>query len=136
MTLRKNSSGFTLIELLISLVIVALLASVAIPRFRNMASKAKVSAAEQELDQAVQGLWYYRTENDSTAFPPSSMIGSYEDLRATISDYIGWPPEESHASFTFVSYTGADTGFSLSARARDSDRTLLTADHIHGVVEH
>ncbi len=131
----RSSTGFTLIELLISLVIVALLAAVAIPRFRNMSSKAKISAAEQEVDQAVQGLWYYRTENDSTSFPPSSMITNYEELRATISEYIGWPPQQSNASFTFVSYAGADTGFTLSARARDSDRTLIVATHI-GLTTH
>ncbi len=126
----KDTEAFTLIELLVVLVIVALLAAVAIPRFNDMATKAKISAAEQELDLSVQGLFYYKTENDSSSFPPTSLITSYEDLRQVVAEYIGWLPTEADAAYTFTSYAGADTGFTLSAKAKDADRTVLVATHL------
>ena len=125
----RSESGVTLIELLLVLVIVGILAAVAIPRFNNMINRGKVSAAEQEVKHATNGLWYYKTENDSLSFPASSMITSYDDLLEIIRPYVGSLPPAGNARFTFISYTGADSTFSLVVRARDQNRTQITATH-------
>ncbi|MFC1499401.1 type IV pilin protein [Candidatus Zixiibacteriota bacterium] len=126
----RDTSGMTLIELLVVLVIIGILASVAVPRFNNMINRTKVSAAEQELKHASNGLWYYKTENDSLSFPPPSMITNYETLQILLRPFVGTLPEEADARFSFVSYTSADTTFSLVVRARDQERTLLTATNM------
>ena len=59
----------TLNELQVVLIIVGILAAVAIPRFNNMINRGRISAAEQELKHATNGLWFYKTENDSLSFP-------------------------------------------------------------------
>jgi prepilin-type N-terminal cleavage/methylation domain-containing protein len=133
MFIPRRSDGMTLIELLIVLVIVAILAAMAIPRFNNMVDKTKISSAETELKHATDGLWFYKTENDSLAFPVSSLITDYNTLRALVADYIGWLPEEANAKFTFVSYTADDTSFTLRARAKDMDRTLLESS-LNGII--
>lgn len=120
----------TLIELLVVLAFIAILASISIPRFKDMVDRAKLSAAEQELSIATRGIWFYQTQNDSLHFPDTVMINSYQDLRVTVKDYVDWPPEESRAKFTFVSYASDDTSFTLIILARDSDRTQITATNL------
>ncbi len=121
-----GEEGFTLIEILISLVIVALLAAIAIPQYRSITHKARISAAEYEMTLAMRGIFMYQTTNDTMAFPHTDLIQNYEDLRLVVASFIGMPPREEDSRFTFISYTADDTSFTLLARARDSDRTLMT----------
>ena len=123
----RRESGMTLVELLIVLVIIGILATVAIPRFNDMINKGKVSAAEQELKHATNGLWYYKTENDSLSFPATTMITTYESLMDVCRPYVGTLPSAENARFSFVSYASTDSAFTLIVRARDQDRTEMTA---------
>ena len=74
----------------------------------------------------MRGLFLYQTENDSSSFPTTDMIASYEDLAEVISPYVGAPAATEGAKFWFVSYAGDDTSFTLVGRARDSERTTIT----------
>lgn len=133
MEVFKRSEGMTLIELLIVLVVVAIISSMSIPRFTNMVNKTKVTAAETELKHAQDGIQYYSTENDSMAYPVTSLITSYTELNSVVAPFIGALPPESTAKFSFVSYTGGDTSFALRVRAKDQDRTLLEANQ-NGII--
>jgi len=125
-----RNEGFTLIELLVTLVIIAILAAIAIPQYRTIVDKTRIAAAEYELNQCMRGLFFYQTENDTNSFPATNMITSYDDLANIIAIHIGRPPATTDAKFTFVSYAGADSGFTIVAKARDSNRTTLTGTHL------
>jgi len=56
---HKISSGFTLMELLVTIAIVSIVASVAVPNFRDMVDKGNVAGAT---DQLYQNLTYARSE--------------------------------------------------------------------------
>jgi prepilin-type N-terminal cleavage/methylation domain-containing protein len=124
--LKRNEQGFTLIELLIVIVIIGILAAVAIPRFQGVSDKAKIGAAKAELATIKQGLGMYQAENDTSAYPASGDIGTYDDLYNIIASYVQ-VSNATDAAFTFVSYTSAsqDT-FVLVVKAKDRNRTVLT----------
>ncbi len=63
--------GFTLIELVIVLAVLAILAAVAIPRFVDLAKKARIATAKAELGtlRAAAQLYYASTAVSSTTSP-------------------------------------------------------------------
>lgn len=130
MRLNNNNAGVTLIELLVVLVIISILSAIAIPQFRGMIDRTKISTAEHSMQQAMRGIWFYQTQDDSLTFPDSDMINSYSDLQDVVLEYIGSLPEENIADFRFVSYSATDTSFILVARAKDRDETVITGTNL------
>lgn len=130
MRLNNNNAGVTLIELLVVLVIISILSAIAIPQFRGMIDRTKISTAEHSMQQAMRGIWFYQTQDDSLTFPDSDMINSYSDLQDVVLEYIGSLPEENIADFRFVSYSVTDTSFILVARAKDLDETVITGTNL------
>ena len=130
MRLSNNNAGMTLIEILVVLVIISILSAVAIPQFRGMIDRTKVSTAEHSLQQAMRGIWFYQTQNDSLCFPNSDLINSYSDLADVVREYIGSLPEEDAADFRFISYSATDTSFILVAWAKDRDETVITGTNL------
>lgn len=78
--LFREEKGFTLVELLIVMVILAILAMVAVPRFIDMRIEAQASscrAAQQSLRTGIELYQYYNTL-DSTTFPmPSNTLSDW-----------------------------------------------------------
>ena len=122
----RRQAGFTLIELLVTLAVLAILIGAALSRYQRISDKAWVAAAKFELHEAMRGIWLYQTENDSMAYPTTSMITSYTELSQVIDPFVGSLPAEQNSKFTFVSYSANDTSFSLVGKARDSQRSILT----------
>jgi len=89
--------------------------------------QARIGQAKADLAAVKQGLDMYQAENESSAYPMSASVNSYEDLRNVISSYVRLPFRAEDVAFTFASYTSAhpDT-FVLTARAKDSNRTVIT----------
>ena len=58
---RRSEKGFTLVELMIVVVIIGILASIAIPKFSSIISKAKTTEAKQILNQIItcESSYYY-----------------------------------------------------------------------------
>ena len=58
---RRSEKGFTLVELMIVVVIIGILASIAIPKFSSIISKAKTTEAKQTLNQIIsyEAAYYY-----------------------------------------------------------------------------
>ncbi|MCD6508060.1 prepilin-type N-terminal cleavage/methylation domain-containing protein [Candidatus Poribacteria bacterium] len=63
MIIRGNHKGFTLIELLLVVVILAVLAAIAIPRFSSSAKEAKISACKANIANINTQLELYYTKN-------------------------------------------------------------------------
>ncbi|HEX7867356.1 MAG TPA: type IV pilin protein [Variovorax sp.] len=84
---RKRSSGFTLIEVMITVAIVAILASIALPSYQQYVIRSKRSAAQAQMldiaNRQQQYLIVNRNYADKTALTasgyslPSEVSGSY-----------------------------------------------------------
>ncbi|MGV8209155.1 pilus assembly FimT family protein, partial [Pseudomonas aeruginosa] len=62
MSYRSNSTGFTLIELLNIVVLLAIMAIFAIPRFKQLSERKELQSAAEELNAMLQ---YARSEAES-----------------------------------------------------------------------
>ena len=66
---RHLRRGFTLVELLIVIIIIAVLAAIAIPKFANSSARSKESALKSTLKIARNAVEIYRA--DTGAYPPA-----------------------------------------------------------------
>lgn len=121
---RLKQGGFTLIELMIVVVIIAILAAMAIPRFMRASVKSKQTEAKLVLKQIYTMQRAYRQEND-TYFPGDGSIvvaqpgGSFDALYVEIM----FPAYYSYTISGDVSSFTATAG-SKSATGLDADPTL------------
>lgn len=68
-SLAKNEGGFTLIEIIIVVAIIAILATVFVPKVLDYPQKAKVSKAKQDIASFATALDLYKADNG--AYPTS-----------------------------------------------------------------
>ncbi len=116
-----NSSGLTLIELMIVVVIIAILAALAIPRFMSSAAKSKQSEPKQLLKQiyGMQRAYFMLNENyclngvTASATAPTAFAIIHVEIMA-------------NARYSYSMATGANT-FTCTATANiDDDITIDT----------
>lgn len=62
---RAKGAGFTLIELVITLVVIAILASIALPSYANYIARARRAEARTQLLQVAQFMQTFYSANDS-----------------------------------------------------------------------
>ncbi|MFH2129042.1 MAG: type IV pilin protein [bacterium] len=120
--MKMVQAGLSLIEIMITLVIVAVIAGLAYPRYQKMVSRSKQTEAKTILQAIYVGQDLYKTAN-----------GIYCDNLEMLDIQI--PPD---AKYTYSSKTG-DQGNSFTARAVaniDSDPVLdeWQIDHNHQLV--
>jgi general secretion pathway protein G len=83
---RSVRRGFTLIELMVVILILAILASIVVPRVVNRASDAKVTKAKSDINTLSQSLNQFRLDNDRY---PSTEEG-LQALRLQPADTNNW----------------------------------------------
>lgn len=67
--LLKSEAGFTLVELLIVLMVLGILATIAIPRFKDMSGKANQVKMKSELKQVQTAMELYYAEHNEYPNP-------------------------------------------------------------------
>ncbi len=142
--MRKLSDfrkGFTLIELMVVVAIIAILAAIAIPQYKNYQLKAKTAEAKMNIGAIRTSEEAYAAENDYyvlTKWEPSTIPGtSPADFSATTTNgfsYLGFEP----AGKVYFSYAVTDTSEKTAADATDANDSLdgvqvavSTNDDIH-----
>ena len=100
-TIPSTQSGFTLVELLIVVVIIGLLASIAIPKFKSVRERAYMSAARADLRNLanLQDVYY----NDHYAYSSSQTDLEFygtDGVIFTIAEAtnLGWAASAVHAA--------------------------------------
>lgn len=111
----RNQKGFTLIELVIIIVVLGILASVAIPKYKSIVAEAKEAAAQGSLGSLRSGISiYYANEAVTTG-------------TAT------WPPTDSLRTIGVVmEHALPSNPYQLPANAPDSIVTGVTKGTIVG----
>ena len=102
-SLFMNNQGFTLIELMIVIVILAIIASIAIPSYSNYVKKAHIKAAQSDL--VALSLVLENTYQRTLSYP----IQTTTDTATTRTAFSSWNPSETIFSYKVTSTAGAYT---------------------------
>lgn len=89
--MRKLQRGFTLIEVMVVVVIIAILASIIVPRILSRPEQARVTSAKQDILSIQNALALYKLDN---GFYPSTGQG----IPALVSKPSGTPEPENYAA--------------------------------------
>lgn len=132
MLLRKDSGrpqrvdGFTLVEILVILAILGVLASIAIPVYSHYVDKARTTVAISTLDTLRKDFESYYI--DYQGYPPQPIDFTTGIDGAFQTALSGGLLNQINNDLTIVSYntTTHNTSYTLIAKAKDKDQTVLT----------
>ena len=96
MTNKRNHHGFTLIELMITVAIVGILASIALPAYTQYIARSKRAEARVEVLKAEGWLERYHTENNRYSDAPTSTTNT------TFSNLFGAVPRTGGANYNIT----------------------------------
>ncbi|MEO5378013.1 MAG: prepilin-type N-terminal cleavage/methylation domain-containing protein [Magnetococcus sp. DMHC-6] len=102
----QDCRGFTLMELMVVVVIIAILASVGLPTFRNFISKSEIAEAMEQCGAIVRGITLFVDQHPTitpadlmTNFSTYPNLGGADDQITTLIPELGLPTE---ATFNYL----------------------------------
>jgi prepilin-type N-terminal cleavage/methylation domain-containing protein len=125
LVLKRKSPGFTLIEVLVAMILLVILAAIAFSVYTNYLNKARIAIAESSLDNVRDNLELYSIDNGK--YPDSIDFSTCADEngRAVLSPSVCTQLAKDTTPESY-SYTPADGNYMLKARAKDTNKTLMT----------
>jgi prepilin-type N-terminal cleavage/methylation domain-containing protein len=145
-TQRSLQRGFTLIELMITVALIGVLVSIAVPNFMIWQAKSKRAEAMSNVASIARSQQAYQAENNvyvDTGYhvplnvQPGTVKKVWDPTEAAAADFrlIGWEPEGSvyysYGSFSTLT-CGCDLCFTIQARGdTDGDNTETAVLYVH-----
>jgi type II secretion system protein G len=121
---KKGRDGFTIVELMIVLVILAILASIAIPQYLTYLDKARLTASISTLSSLGNDMEAYRTDNGH--YPVSIDWATYTDQNGN-SILTAMTPSTFYGKIaSWQTYSSLNDTYAITATANDNKQTLLT----------
>lgn len=128
MPFKSKKSGFTLIEVMITVAIVALLASIALPSYRQYITRGRIPDATTQLSTKRIAMEQFYQDNRTYAFAPAG------NLDQTTSQYFNFSAADDGGTETRTAtgYTlyargkGPMTGFTFSVNQSNAKTTTVT----------
>lgn len=105
----EMKKGFTLIELLIVVIVVAVLASFAVPQYMRVVEKTKGGKAKNALALLAQAEKLYRADNDTYI----ALVMNMAD--ATLGDYMELVSVDNDLEWNYATTVAGAAAFTLSA---------------------
>ncbi|HEX2530448.1 MAG TPA: type IV pilin protein [Burkholderiaceae bacterium] len=123
----SRGAGFTLIELMITVVIVAILASIALPSYRDYVIRGKIPQATTKLSAARAQLEQYYQDNRT--YVGACTAGTVAPLPAADDDFVYTCPTLTATAFTVTATgQGAMAGFVYTIDQSDARATTAVPD--------
>ncbi len=118
-----RDTGFTIVELLLVLGIIAVLIVIALPMYRSFVDRAKIVQTAMALDTVRKDMEVYY--NDNSRYPSSIDFTDFTDQSGKKILNEQTRLDLKKKVFSWESYMLTGTIYTLGARAKDSDRTLI-----------
>ena len=123
--LRRESArrGFTIVELLIVVVVIAILAAITIVAYNGIQNKAKISAAQSAVSQAVKKVQIYAVQN-ADSYPATAQDAGLTSANGTTYE-VASNNAVSPKGFCVTVTTGGLTYFQTNAMASSAPGTCI-----------
>lgn len=120
--------GFTIVELLIVIVVIAILAAITIVAFNGIQERARASALQSDVSQALKKIEAYRVSSGTDQYPPDlATVGVVGSNGATLSyNLMGSSAKE----YCVASSIGTISYFSVNGRRHSSAGVKLPPGHL------
>jgi len=119
-----GSKGFTLLELLVVVAIIGILTAIAIPAYNSYINKAKITLAQGALDTIRKTLESYHI--DYQEYPDSIDFNTGQDSLGRTVFEPQFVNQINDDLSSIDSYLNTGTTYTLVARAKDSEQTVMT----------
>ncbi len=123
--LPKGAKGFTLLELLVIVAVIGVLAAIAIPAYYSYIDKARITVAIGTLDAIRKDFESFHIDYQEYPTKPIDSNGIDGAGRTAFSNML---LNQINQDLTNVNYNSATNNrtYTLTAKARDKDQTILT----------